>query len=141
MSEIQSQSSVDVLGAAKEWMGRVCVGEGMHHRNLTVFPLLVKGPDDLEEGPQEGDRYVLLSDAIESVKDGLIMYDRDDRIVLVNDCANGNAAELASKDGSYMVKRRSGFGAHGFGDAFFDLKKAIIEDPLFATWLEKVRSD
>lgn len=51
------------------------------------------------------------------------------------------AAELASKDGSYMVKRRSEFGAHGFADAFFDLKKAIIEDPLFATWLEKVRSD
>ncbi len=36
----------------------------------------------------------LLSDAIDSVKDGLIMYDRDDRIVLVNDCSTATAADL-----------------------------------------------
>lgn len=44
----------------QEWLAQVEVGEGIHHQNLTVFPVFWRG----EEPPIE--RYQLLSDAVET---------------------------------------------------------------------------
>ncbi len=66
------------VGAAKQWLQAVEVGDGMHCRNLTVFPLFWKGEAEVasaEQPPSWGgeggsmgkkERYQLLSDAIEA---------------------------------------------------------------------------
>lgn len=67
------------LDAVKAWLRQVEIGDGMHHRNLTVFPLFPGGtfqPRALPEGhhdqgalalfPEESERYVLIDDAIEA---------------------------------------------------------------------------
>jgi len=66
------------VGAAKQWLQAVEVGDGMHCRNLTVFPLFWKGEAEVtsaEQPPSWGGegggtgkkvRYQLLADAIEA---------------------------------------------------------------------------
>ena len=44
----------------QEWLGKVEVGEGLHHQNLTLFPLYRPGEEPVFE------RYRLLSDAVEA---------------------------------------------------------------------------
>ena len=44
----------------QEWVGQVEVGEGLHHQNLTLFPLHWRGETPVFE------RYRLLSDAVEA---------------------------------------------------------------------------
>ena len=66
MSDIQNQSAVDAVASAREWLEGIELGEGMHHRNLTVFPLLARGAGDVEAGSGGSGRYRLLSDAIEA---------------------------------------------------------------------------
>ena len=49
----------------QEWIGKVEVGEGLHHQNLTLFPLYWRGETPVFE------RYRLLADAVE-VKEAVI---------------------------------------------------------------------
>jgi hypothetical protein len=64
----ETEKTGDALAAARAWLEDIEVGEALHHRNLTLFPLFREGgkagtsrlPDSAES-----DRYVLLSDAIE----------------------------------------------------------------------------
>lgn len=44
----------------EEWLGKVEVGEGMHHQNLTLFPLYWRGEKPVFQ------RYRLLSDAVKA---------------------------------------------------------------------------
>jgi hypothetical protein len=44
----------------QEWLSQIEVGEGMHHENLTIFPVFWQG------GGSEADRYDLLSEAVEA---------------------------------------------------------------------------
>jgi hypothetical protein len=62
----------------QEWLAKVEVGEGLHHENLTVFPLFWRGDEGVpgdcgDAGVEPGSkaRYQLLSDAVES-KEALV---------------------------------------------------------------------
>jgi hypothetical protein len=67
MSEAEKTS--DAVAAARIWLEGVEVGEALHHRNLTLFPLFREGgktePGRSPKSDSESDRYVLLRDAIE----------------------------------------------------------------------------
>jgi hypothetical protein len=67
------------LDAVKTWLRKVEIGDGMHHKNLTVFPLFPSGSfkpqalsnEEMAKGtlplfPEESERYVLIDDAIEA---------------------------------------------------------------------------
>jgi len=71
MQGIQGELFGEPLEDAKGWLGQVTVGEPLHHRSLTVFPLFAAGwageeAAGLGFGAGKSDRYVLLSDAIDS---------------------------------------------------------------------------
>jgi hypothetical protein len=58
-----NNQGIDVMEQAKGWIAGLEIGEGIHHRNLTLFPVFRPG-----EGDGFGDRaprYQLLSDGIE----------------------------------------------------------------------------
>jgi hypothetical protein len=59
----------------QKWLAGVEVGEGIHHQNLTVFPLFwqdgradATSGEALDEADNGGARYQLLSDAVESAE-------------------------------------------------------------------------
>jgi hypothetical protein len=69
MSETEKTS--DALGSARAWLEGIEVGEALHHRNLTLFPLYREGGEaetgrSPESDSEKSERYVLLSDAIEA---------------------------------------------------------------------------
>ena len=75
---MEAQRMVETVGAAKQWLRTVRVGEGMHSKNLTIFPLYWEGEKakaSSESAPSWGEgevdggrkaRYQLLADAIEA---------------------------------------------------------------------------
>jgi len=75
---MEAQGMVDTVGSAKQWLRTVTIGEGMHSKNLTIFPLYWRGDEAIashEAPPSWGDdevgdrkkvRYQLLADAIEA---------------------------------------------------------------------------
>ena len=64
MQKVDAISPEEGLAAAKAWLADVDVGEAMHHRNLTVFPLF-KG----ENSGKIGDRHVPRAHPPEPVTD------------------------------------------------------------------------
>ncbi len=63
------ETNAGVLQSARDWLGALEVGEGAHHRNLTVFPLFPKGAKgamETADSSKESDRYLLIDDAIEA---------------------------------------------------------------------------